>query len=84
MDAYAAVKMALSYKGDQISAPILNPTQSPDKDGNYRISWSSVTKAESYILIEANNPEFSNYVYYSNITNTYYDFTDKEKGTYYY
>ncbi|HUU27996.1 MAG TPA: SUMF1/EgtB/PvdO family nonheme iron enzyme [archaeon] len=58
---------------------------SPSTNGSYRVSWSSVSGAEGYILQEATNSGFSgasSATYPGNIT--YVNVSGKAPGTYYY
>jgi len=84
IDAYEAVKMAVEYNNELLDTPVLNPIQSPNWDGNYRISWSNIEEAQWYSLLEANNSEFNDFFQYSNINDAFFDFVHKENGQYYY
>jgi subtilisin family serine protease len=87
VDAYAAVQMALEYGGGSngnLSAPIMNTIPSPDDDGAYTVSWSAVYSADSYELIEADNPEFNNSFAFPSLDGTSYYMSGMENGTYYY
>lgn len=64
--------------------PTLNPISYAPGDNFYFVTWTSVSDALSYVLEEADNPNFSNAVEYASLTTTTREFTNKAEGTYYY
>jgi hypothetical protein len=67
------------------AAPTLNPISNPDGDGNYTVTWSSVTGATSYTLQEDNDDTFSSpTTVYDHGPGTSWDAIDKEPELYYY
>jgi hypothetical protein len=66
------------------SAPRLNPINNSDRDGNYTVSWSSVTRATGYVLQEDDNASFTSPSTAYSGANTSKTITGKSAGTYYY
>jgi hypothetical protein len=65
-------------------APRLNPINNSDRDGNYTVSWSSVTGATGYVLQEDDNGSFTSPSTAYSGANTSKTITGKSAGTYYY
>ena len=66
------------------STPTLNDPGATDTDGNYTVSWSSVSGATNYTLEEDTSSSFSSpTVVYSGASTSKY-ITGKSNGTYYY
>ena len=84
VDAYEAVRMALALRGDSLPAPHLNEIPSPDDDGNFTLTWSSVPGAESYVLLESDDPTFSHYTAHDHLTETFYPVVGLSPGNYYF
>ena len=71
------------FKSDKIATPILNDPGTTDTDGDYTVSWSSVSGATSYTLEEDTSISFSSpAVAYSGAGTSKY-VTSKSDGTYY-
>jgi len=66
----------------QLSAPILNSIISPNSDGNYNLTWSSVPNAVNYTLYEHEPSQELKEMAMGN--STFMNFMGKENGTYYY
>jgi hypothetical protein len=66
------------------STPTLYPISNPDGDGNYTVSWSSVSDATSYTLQEDDNPSFSSPITVYSGPSTSKGISGKSPGTYYY
>jgi hypothetical protein len=66
------------------SAPTLYSISNPDGDGNYTVSWSSVSDATSYTLQEDDNPLFSSPTTVYSGPSTSNDISGRGAGTYYY
>lgn len=66
------------------SAPTLNAISNSDGDGNYTVSWSSVSGASNYVLEEDDNASFStpSTVYDNSGTST--GISGRDVGVYYY
>jgi formylglycine-generating enzyme required for sulfatase activity len=65
------------------SAPTIT-LASTDTDGNYEVSWSSVSNADSYALEEDDNPSFSSSTEIYSGTETSKSIIGKSNGTFYY
>jgi hypothetical protein len=66
------------------SAPVLNPINNSDGDGDYTVSWSSVSGATAYVLQEDDNASFTSPTTPYSGANTSQTITDRAAGTYYY
>ncbi len=66
------------------SAPTLNAISNGDLNGDYTVSWTSVTDATSYTLQEANNASFSGATTAYSGSGTSHNVTGKAAGTWYY
>jgi hypothetical protein len=66
------------------AAPVLDPISNPDGDGNYTVSWSTVSGATSYTLEEDDNPAFSSPEPRCSGPDTSCPITNQEPGEYYY
>ncbi len=66
------------------ATPVLNAIDNADHDGNYTVSWQSVSGAATYTLQEATNPYFSGAVTVYSSSGTSWAATNKPVGTYYY
>ena len=66
------------------TAPTLNPIANSDGDGNYTVSWSSVSGAMSYVLQEATNSTFTSAVTVYSGSNISINISNRMSGTYYY
>jgi hypothetical protein len=65
-------------------APLLNPIDNPDGSKNFTVSWSTTYLAETYVLQEATNPEFSDPVQQYSGPATSWNVTGKPAGVYHY
>jgi hypothetical protein len=65
-------------------APVLNNISNPDGDGNYSVSWGTVSGATSYLLEEDDNTGFASPTAIGPTAATTVSITGKAKGTYYY
>jgi parallel beta-helix repeat protein len=66
------------------SPPALNDPGTSDNDGNYVVSWSSVTSATNYTLEEDTSSSFSRPTEVYSGLETSKEITGKSDGTYYY
>jgi hypothetical protein len=66
------------------AAPVLFAINNPGGIGDYNISWSSVKGADTYILEEDDNGEFSSPAQLYRGSDLYWHVTGKLPGTYYY
>ena len=66
------------------SAPTLYSIDNPDCDGNYTVSWSSVSGATSYELQEDDNSSFSSPTRVYSGSSISWTASGKSPGTYYY
>ena len=66
------------------SAPTLNTIVNTDGDGNYAVSWNSVSNATGYALQESSNSSFTNASAVYAGSNTSTTLNEKAPGTYYY
>jgi len=66
------------------AAPVLNPIDNADGDGNYTVGWSAVAGATSYTLEEDDNAGFTSPTTQYTGTATSWGATGKAVGTYYY
>jgi hypothetical protein len=66
------------------SSPTLNDPGTTDTDGNYTVSWSSVSGATSYTLEEDTSSSFSSPTVVHSGADTSKYITGKSNGTYYY
>jgi hypothetical protein len=66
------------------SAPTLDPIANGDGDGNYAVSWSSVSGATGYLLQEDDNSSFSSPTTAYTGTSTSKAITGRDVGTYSY
>jgi hypothetical protein len=66
------------------SAPALDPIANGDGDGNYAVSWSSVSGATGYLLQEDDNSSFSSPTTVYTGTTTSTAITGRGAGMYYY
>ncbi|MFC1512231.1 pre-peptidase C-terminal domain-containing protein [Candidatus Latescibacterota bacterium] len=57
---------------------------SPSIDGNYTVTWDTVPNALSYIIQEADNPQFSGSVVPYSTESNHYSFVGKSDGIIYY
>ena len=64
--------------------PVLNDIDNPDGDGNYTVSWSSVSGAEGYNLQEDDQSSFPNPTTLYSGTATSQAMSGREVATYYY
>jgi hypothetical protein len=66
------------------AAPVLDPIDNSDGDGNYTVSWSSVSGATGYVLQEADNASFPSPITVYSGASTSRMITGRDVGTYYY
>lgn len=66
------------------NAPVLNAISNADGDGSYTVSWSSSEGADTYILQEATNANFSGATTVYSGPNTSRAISGRDVGTYYY
>ena len=52
-------KANITINTEGLPAPVLEPIENSDEDGEYTLKWSSVTGASSYTLEEADNGTFA-------------------------
>jgi len=64
--------------------PVLNAIYNPDNDGNYMVSWQPAYLADTYILQEATNANFTGAVTRYNGVGTSWSAVNQPVGTYYY
>jgi len=64
--------------------PQIQAISFPDIDGNYTVSWLSVSNAENYTLEEDNNSEFTSLIQLYSGTNVSFNVTDRPDGSFYY
>jgi hypothetical protein len=64
--------------------PLLNPINNPEGGGNYIVSWSAADMADTYVLQEDSNPNFSNPMERFSGLGTSWNATGISPGTYYY
>ncbi|MBN1294774.1 MAG: formylglycine-generating enzyme family protein [Candidatus Latescibacteria bacterium] len=65
--------------------PVLNSiSPNPSPDGNFSVFWNQIDTASTYILEEADNPQFTGTKTVYSGANLQKDFTGKSGGTYYY
>ena len=64
--------------------PVLNAISNPDGDGNYTVSWSAASRAETYTLQEDDNSGFTTPATPYSGTGTFWNASGKAPGTYYY
>jgi len=66
------------------NAPTLDYWTSPDNDGSYTVSWNEVYNAESYLLEEADNGNFTSSIVVYNGNNSFFNISNKPNGTHFY
>lgn len=68
------------------SSPILDPITSPDADGNFTLSWSSVPLADGYYLYEANSSidDVGNLTAFHDTSLLSYNIVNYPNGTYFF
>ncbi|MEW6557303.1 MAG: DNRLRE domain-containing protein [Elusimicrobiota bacterium] len=81
---WSSYKYITVNKGIHPDTPSLNSLSSPDTDGNYTVSWNSVTGADSYTLEEDDNSSFSSPTQAYSGVSTSKNISGKTNGTYYY
>jgi subtilisin family serine protease len=64
--------------------PVLDAISNPTNDDNFTISWSDVPTADGYLLLEADNPSFSEPTTKYMGSDTTYEVTGQAGGTWYY
>lgn len=67
-----------------LEAPVLEPIENDDQDGEYTLRWSTVTAASAYYLEEADNASFSNPTPVYDGSGTEHTVTGQEPGRWYY
>jgi hypothetical protein len=65
-------------------APVLEPIENADGDGDYLVDWAAVTNATSYRLEEDDNPEFTSPTVRYTGASTQYQVSGKGPGLWYY
>lgn len=65
------------------SDPVLQPIENHGGGGDYYVRWAEAISATTYVLEEADNPEFNNAVSFGT-SDTEYFITGQGVGTYYY
>jgi hypothetical protein len=69
---------------DPLIPPTLYSLTSPDDDGIYTISWSSVSEADNYSLEEDDNNEFTSSIILFSGNSITFNVIDRPNGTYFY
>jgi hypothetical protein len=72
------------YPAILLARPVLNAIDNPDHDGNYIVSWQPASGAETYILQEATNLNFTGAITVYTGAGTSWAATNQPVGTYYY
>lgn len=67
-----------------IAAPILNPISNSDQDGSYQVSWSAVSGATLYRLLEDDDPNFGSPQVVYEASGTSKSFTGHVAGSFHY
>ena len=66
------------------AAPTLHPIENEDLDGYYTVSWTAAAQATTYLLEEANNPDFTNAIVVYNGPGLSWNAPNRLPGLYYY
>ena len=67
-----------------LGAPTLQAIANPENDGSYRINWSEVDRAASYVLQQDDNPGFSTPTIIADTTSSSFNVTNQLPGFWYY
>lgn len=67
-----------------IAAPTLNPISNSDQDGSYQVSWSAVSGATSYRLLEDDDPNFGSPQVVYEASGTSWSVTGHVAGSFHY